>query len=326
MKKMLGIIMMVLLLVSLFNQNQTVYANEGADYSVSPIFSEHQTKTVDSFFDIRWEPKQKDIIGLKITNNEATEQSYSIELNKARTNINGIIDYSNNEPEAETAKYKITEIVKLPQKIKVPANSTKSIEGSVFFGSKDFNGIIMGGLHISKIDSSKNSASVANTVSYNIPIVLRGNVDKRPNPEINLETIKVAKFSSDKYALNILLNNKNVNFLKEVKFKATVTNSADDVIESQTNQIDITPETKFIYPIKLEGKYKPGEYQVKLQVNHSKKNRWTFDDKFTISKKDVKDIKAVTQNDNGNWLVYIILGMIVVAGIGLIIFLRKRHK
>ena len=65
---------------------------------------------------------------------------------------------------------------------------------------------------------------------------------------------------------------------------------------------------------------------MKLQVNHSKKNRWTFDDKFTISKKDVKDIKAVTQNDNKNWLVYIILGMIVVAGIGLIIFLRKRHK
>lgn len=44
MKKMLGIIMMVLLLASLFNQNQTVYANEGADYSVSPIFQSTKQK------------------------------------------------------------------------------------------------------------------------------------------------------------------------------------------------------------------------------------------------------------------------------------------
>lgn len=65
---------------------------------------------------------------------------------------------------------------------------------------------------------------------------------------------------------------------------------------------------------------------MKLQVNHSEKNSWTFDDKFTISKKDIKDIKAVTQKDNNNWWIYIALGVTVIALIMLLIYLKKKRK
>lgn len=70
-----------------------------ASYSVTPIFSEHQTDGADSYFDIKWPPASKESFGIKITNNTKKTKQFEIEVNKARTNRNGIVDYSDRTPE-----------------------------------------------------------------------------------------------------------------------------------------------------------------------------------------------------------------------------------
>ena len=121
MNKVMKVLLLILLIMSY--QTTSVKAESAGGYSVAPILSQYQTKGVTNFFDIRWTPKETDEIGLRITNKDNKEQTYTIEINKAETNRNGIVDYSNKQAEKENAKLKIKDVLKIEKTIKVPANS-----------------------------------------------------------------------------------------------------------------------------------------------------------------------------------------------------------
>lgn len=323
MNKVMKVLMLSLLMM--VYQTISVKAESSGGYSVAPILSQYQTKGVTNFFDIRWTPKKTDVIGLRITNKDNKEQTYTIEINKAETNRNGIVDYSNKKAEKENAKLKIKDVLKIEKTIKVPANSEKTVKGEVLFPSENFNGIFLAGIHVSKKAEEDKSKGVSNTVAYNIPLVLRGNIDKRPEPKIDLTKVNIEKFTSKQYSVYATLNNSGPNLLKDVKFKATIENDKGEVVETQESAIDITPETEFIYPIKLTSKYKAGDYTLKLHLLHNKDDKWDFSKKFTITDEDTKNIKAVTETDTIKW--YLIGGsLFILCGITLFIWIKKRRK
>ena len=97
------------------------------------------------------------------------------------------------------------------------------------------------------------------------------------------------------------------------------------VITTQSSKIDITPETKFIYPIKLPGKVHAGEYGVNLKVTHGK-DSWEFNKKFTITGEEAKEIHQRARIRNYSWIIFCIIIMTIIF-IGLLfIFLRNKPK
>lgn len=116
MNKVMKVLMLSLLMM--VYQTISVKAESSGGYSVAPILSQYQTKGVTNFFDIRWTPKETDVIGLRITNKDNKEQTYTIEINKAETNRNGIVDYSNKKAEKENAKLKIKDVLKIEKKFR----------------------------------------------------------------------------------------------------------------------------------------------------------------------------------------------------------------
>ena len=302
---------------------------ETSGYSVSPVFSIHQSKGIENFFDIRWTPKATDEFGLRITNNSDENQTYKIQVNKARTNKNGIIDYSDASPEDNQTKYKLTEMIKIPKEISVEAKSSQEVRGTLTFNNEDFNGILMAGIHVAQKQAENSKSTVSNTVAYNTPFVVRGNQDKRPVPKIELKEASLEKFASDLYTLDTKLTNQGPNLLKEVQVEAEIEDAQGEIINTQKSLLDITPETTFLYPIKLPKKIKPGTYQLHLNLEHSKENKWHFSKTFTISKEEVKKIQAVAKKPQGNKGIYLLLLMLLVLIILLLttlLVLKKKPK
>lgn len=322
-----AIILLVVLAFSFTFFGNSVFADTttGTGYSVTPVFSEHQTDGIDNFFDIRWTPGATDTFSLKITNNSDTEQTYIIKVNKARTNRNGIIDYSDDSPEFESAKYKLTEMVILPAEVTVAANSSQEIHGELVFPDNDFDGLLMAGIYVSEKNGTNSEATVSNTIAYSIPFVVRGNIDERPTPNIELIDLSVEKFSSDTYAVNAELNNVGPNLLKEVKFEARIENESGEVIDTQESTIDITPETSFIYPIKLNSTYKSGQYKLVLSLKHGEENSWEFIEEFEISSDDSKEIKELSKSE-GNHFIWYGMGVGVVVILSIWIFIAKKKS
>ncbi|AUJ86521.1 DUF916 domain-containing protein [Enterococcus sp. CR-Ec1] len=318
---------LTLLILSLISIS-SVYADDKlSSYSVSPQYSTHQSKGVENFFDIKWTPSSKENFSVKITNNTDEEQTYKIEVNKARTNKNGIVDYSDDTPEANEAKYKLTEMIDISKEVKVPANSSENVSGSLTFPKEDFNGLLMAGIHVSEKKTKDSESNVSNSVAYNIPFVIRGNEDKRPDPVLNLKKVTVEKFTSDTYSVDALLENKGPNLMKEVMFHSNVMNEQGQTVFSQESQLDITPETEFVYPVTLPETIKSGEYTLVLSVKRDDSNNWEFSKEFEITKQDEKNIKQVNPYKQSYLKTYgFVFAIVSIFLIAVVVYLLKNKK
>lgn len=325
MKKIITLLLLFVLNIGgsgvLANDTQS----QKGSYSVSAIPSIHQTEGVESFFDIRWTPLYTENFGILIKNNTDESQTYNIRVNKARTNKNGIIDYSDSSAESDACIYRLTEMIQLPKEVTIGAGQTQKVEGTLSFPQESFNGLLMAGIHVSEKKNQGSEATVSNTVAYNLPFVVRGDSDSRPKAKLSLKKTSLEKLSSTQSSLDFYLSNEEATLLKESDFQAEIRNISGKVITTQSSKLDITPETKFIYPIKLPEKVQAGEYSVNLKVTHGKDN-WEFNKKFTITGEQAKEIHQRSGIKNYSWIIYCII-IVAIIFIGLLfLFLRNKPK
>lgn len=308
-----------------------VSADEVKDsFGVGTVFSEHQTDKADSFYDIRWTPGVSDTFGLRITNHADHEKTFLIQLGKARTNSTGSINYTDNLPETEALKYKLVDLVTIAREVTVPAESSQTVNGTVHFANEDYNGILIGGLNISeKRDTAeKSKAAIQNVISYTIPLVLRGNIDSRPDPEVKFDGLDVKQLTAESYSVNTKVDNVQPTLLKGAKFKAAIENAAGKVIDTQDSQIDITPETKFDYPVELKGNYPAGEYKALVEITQDT-HQWNYEKKFTIDVAQAKKLAAIQPKENffkKYQLELIAAGILLAILIVILLFRWKRSQ
>lgn len=326
MKKML---LTLILFFSLFSMSSLVKADdtkiEQGQYSVSVVTSAHQTAGIDSFFDIRWTPGMTEQFGVLITNKGSKDQTYDIEVNKARTNRNGIIDYSDRTKELQATQYKLTDMIKLPKEVTVKAGTSENIAGSIAFPAVSFNGILMAGIHVVEKQDKDKGATVSNTVAYNLPFAVRGDIDKRPKAVLSLEKLSIENYSSTQSSLAVSLSNEAQTLLKSSDFKAEIKDKNGKVIKTASSKIDLTPETQFVYPITLPAGIKAGKYELNLTVTHAE-DHWTFKKSFTITGKQAKAIHQRAQVKSPWWVYCLVVASILGVVLLLILILMKKKK
>lgn len=319
MKKIVQTLLIVFILSITASKTTFATTSDNSSYSVSPIYSEHQTEGVENFFDIRWSPALTDTFYLRITNNSDEDKAYGIEVNKARTNKNGIVDYSDNTPENSASLYKITEMVQVPKEVIILANSSQEVQGTILFPKDSFNGILMAGIHVSEKNKIDAKATISNTVAYNIPLVIRGDNDERPKPEITLNKLTIQNIDG----LSVGLSNKGSNLLKEVKFEAKIKDKNGKILKTQKSTIDITPETEFIYPINLDSINKQEAMTLSLKLSHGNKDEWQYTKKIPKQKKDLK-VQSTSINKEGKHFLWYAIGL--SATILVVIYRYKKRK
>ncbi|MCI1903376.1 MAG: DUF916 and DUF3324 domain-containing protein [Enterococcaceae bacterium] len=314
-----------------WNRPSQIFAAETSDsFSVGTVFSEHQTDKSDSFYDIRWTPGATDTFGLRITNSADHEKTFTIKMGKARTNAAGSINYTDSLPETEAQKYKLADLVTIAHEVVVPAGSSQTVNGTVAFPNENYHGILIGGLNVAeeKAPEKKSSTVIRNVISYTIPLVLRGDSDTRPAAEIRFDGLEVKQLAAESYSVNTKVYSVQPTLLTGAKFKATIVNADGKTIDSQESQIDITPETKFDYPVELKGNYPAGEYKAIVEVTHDTRH-WNYQKKFMIDAVQAKKIDALKPQENffQKYLVVLLwAGILMIVLIVSWLFRRKRKK
>ena len=314
------------------------FSAEEMGFSVKTIPSEHQLDKTQTYFDLRVTPGITEELEIELKNNKDEEIVVLVEANTAVTNGNGIIDYSQENPEIdESLVNEFSKMAKVDPEITLKAKESKVIKIPVEIPSDPFKGIVLGGIHFSQkeldINGAKDSGvQVKNKFSYVVGVRLSESDDVL-NPTMNLLDVSAGQIN---YRNTILakLQNPEAHILSDITVEAYVyqeKNKNDAIFYEKKEGLAMAPNSSFSYAIGTNNHaFKPGNYLMKMTVT-TMGEVFEFTEEFTINSEEAKKF-----NDNaveliplttqwGNYFMIAIIALIVLI-ISFIVYVIKNKK
>lgn len=338
-KKSRKIVSSFLLLLSfLLATPLSVFAQDDAGevgYDIQAVIPENQIDKEKSFFDLRMQPSQEQTINIKINNTSTTDSTYKVTINQAYTNSQGFIDYNEKkESEKNNYPYAIDSIAKVADTVSVPKNSSKEVPIALTMPKEQFDGQILAAIQVVK-ETDKDQKGIVNSYGYILGLKLT-ETDTEIARKLELKKVEPA-ISFGKTSVVAVLENPTMDAYGHLKYEATVKNRKTNKEVRHVvydNEMQLAPNSTYRFAIDWEKKaLQAGEYSLHLRVTDAKENEWIFDENFTISDKQAKEINEATI-DAGNknkiplWI-YVVFGIllaVILLGVFWIILLKRRKK
>lgn len=307
-------------------------------FSVVPIIPENQIDKQKTYFDLKVIPETEQTLVIQLKND--TDQVVIVEptVKTATTNVNGVVEYgkSNSEPD-ETIKHKIENLVKPEEKeVEIPAHGTSDLHLKVTIPKEGFDGVLAGGITLKEkeeegTDKKEEKAAgqnlaIENKYAYVVAIVLKEN-DTPVVSKLTLNKVEPTQVNS-RNAIAATIQNTQPKYMNKLKITAKVMpkGKAEVLYESETEDMQMAPNTSFSYPITLQGKeLKPGKYTLDL-VAESKGEKWHFTEDFEIEKDVANELNKldVTIKKDNMWL-YIAIGIVLLLiAVAIVIYMIRR--
>lgn len=336
MKKILILITILLLGIHIFPI--IGQAKESMGYSVSAIIPDNQIDKTLTYFDLKMEPNQKQEIHLFVSNSSDKEQTIEIIPNNAKTNQNGVIDYSQTNGKLDSSlKIPLTSIISKAQEVTLAPNEKKKITFTLQMPEKSFDGLVLGGFYISKkqntdkMKETEKDVQIINNYSYVIGIKIRENKNN-VKPKIIMNEIKPMLLNY-RTAITVNLQNTEATIINGLSVKAKVMKKGGSkkLHEVSKKELSIAPNSNFDFPINWENQIlDTGKYTLQL-VAKSGEDEWKFEEDFVISSKDSKllndgAIELDKQPANWIWIVTTVLFILLVFVILIIYFIYRNKK
>ena len=338
-KKSRKIVSSFLLLLSLLlTAPLPTFAQEDAGevgYDIQAVIPENQIDKEKSFFDLRMEPAQEQTIHVKINNTSNAESTYKININQAYTNSQGFIDYNEKkESEKNDYPYAIDSIAKVADTVTVPKKSSKEVPITLTMPKDQFDGQILAAIQVVK-ETEKKQKGIVNSYGYILGLKLTETDTEVPR-KLTLKKVEPA-ISFGKTSVVAILDNPTMDAYGHLKYEATVKNrKTNKEVRHVTydNDMQLAPNSTYRFAIDWEKEpLTAGEYSLHLRVTDAKDNEWIFDENFTISAKQAKEINEATIDAGKKatipmwiYLVFGILLGVILLGIFWIILLKRRKK
>lgn len=269
-------------------------ASVSAD-ATAPLFSvkaEQHPNQIDkkvSYFDLKLSPKDSTQLKLKLSNNDKEQAVFAIHANAAVTNDNLIIDYSQNNAGrllTGPADFHFNRIVNYsgPKIVTVPAKTIATIVVDVNMPQQPFNGIIEGGIYITKQldDKIKEQGGMQNRFSYVIGCVIREN-DQQVQPNIVAKTIKT---KTQLYRPNVIwkMSAPNQINISDLTVDGDITDlqNKKQIMSRHETQRQIAPTSNFNLVFKGDNDLKSGRYLAKVVMKDKQGHIWRFSQHFTV--------------------------------------------
>lgn len=291
----------------------------------------------NGYLDLLLKPKQEQTITLTLSNPSDEEVNVDIDIEGAKTNKNGVIDYSPNDiPDDKSSKYPFNKLLSGPKEFKLNPKETKNVEFKLKMPDEEFDGIIVGGISLIrslKDDDKTNEqgAQIKNRYRYVVPVVLRNNKNE-VTPKLELQKVYPEQLNA-KNTIYVDFSNINATFFDNMSVEVQISEKGKETILYQTkkNDMRMAPNTLIQFPVSMQGeKMIPGDYTAKIQVKGSKGiiENWTQDFKITKEQADKyneRDI-GLYEEKSTNWklISIIVIGTIIL--IGIIYFILSKIK
>lgn len=330
------IIQMMICISFMFIIGSKISQASELNFSVNPVIPENQQDKDKTYFDIKLDANQKQVLKVLLKNDTDKEVVVETELNRATTNLNGVVEYGKTKDKKDTSvQHDIEEYIEVTDKeVTIPPMNEKEITLKVTAPSEEFEGIMAGGLTFKEKmvnesnDNEESGLAIENEYAYVVGIVMHGNQEPVP-ALVKLLNVKAAQVNA-RNVINANLQNPQPQYLSNMSVEAKITqkNSENVLYQARNEDMQMAPNSNFNYPISLEGKpLKAGDYRLSMKVV-SGENSWIFTKDFSIAKKvaDSYNAKDVSIEKN-NLLLYLIIGIGFLIIVGLLIFLIfKRNK
>lgn len=327
-------------------------------FSVTANVRELDNRASDqSFFDLILEPGQKQTVTVTLKNDTNRQMTVEQEVSSATTNINGVVEYSPNNIEADKSlRFNYDDLVQTEQEIVLAPHSEKTINIDLQMPEEHFDGQLVGGLtYREKIDEeeaipeNQEGLAVTNRFAFVIALLMRQN-KVAVEPDLKLHDVGPGQVNY-RNVINANLQNPAMTFLNRMHVNAKVQGIDNPEIEYSVNRdrMQMAPNTNFDFPISLEGQpLRPGRYRMTMTVNGVQddqgdytaensegeeityRHEWQFEREFTITaeKADELNERDVTlEPEDRLWLKWLLVGLLLLLILLFLWFiLWKRRK
>lgn len=356
--KKYSVLSLILIALSIFLPVSNVQASEFA-FNVDPILPESQRKGQLGYYDIILEPGKTQKLEVDLSNATDEEVKVSVGITSAKTNDNGVVEYSPNDlPLHATQKNDLEKLVDYQKEVTLAPKSKERYSFTVKMPQEEFPGIIAGGISFQEVDSDekekKDSEGMAikNKFNFAVAVLMRQSegisgtgeltLQKAEANQRNVRNVIRGYFSNDKpfYINNLAID---AGIYKEKDGKA--------IYSEKTENMQMAPNSGFWYNIPLQGeKLEAGEYLYKgtaygikdqngeytfgkdSEGNPQKyQQKWDFEKKFTITQEaaqtyNKKDVDVLEATPNNTWLYYLLGAIILLLIITILLLIRRKDK
>ncbi|EUJ34144.1 DUF916 and DUF3324 domain-containing protein [Brochothrix thermosphacta] len=336
MKKRQGTIFLITFIFFLSLMPTTFSKASELNFSVNAVIPDNQIDKEKSYFDLKVTPGEKQKLIVKLRNTTDKEIVINPHIQSAKTNKNGVIDYTPNKiKKDDTLKIAMEDIAKVPKEVTVPPQSEKDLTIEVTMPKDKFDGIILGGIYL-KEDTSKNKeddkekdVAIKNEYSYVVALQMRQNNNK-VKPMLHMNEVN----PETQNARNVIvanIQNSEPMIISKLKIDATVNKkgSKDNLAILKKENLQVAPNSNFNIAVPLEGeKLEAGTYILNMKAESAGKE-WQFKKEFSISadKATTMNEKDVTLEKETPTMLYIFLGVAFLIVIAVVIyFIIRRNK
>ena len=328
----LGTSILILLLWAAIHSTPVIAATpSGSGFFVKARLPENQLNQTVSYFDLRMQPSQTQILEVEITNDFDTPISVNIEAISASTNRNGIIDYKTPDIQDESLHTPLSDIVTASEEtLVILGNSTQIATFTVIMPDDSFDGTILGGLVFTReVDEEiqGDSTIINNMFSYVIGLKL-SELDTIILPEF--EIVKVFPETVNyRPSFTHSIRNMRPLIIKGMNVRATVRDKSG-AIQATTSMMNVDMAPNSIMPLGAapeNGLLAPGKYHSAIELEYDG-DIFTFDVPFTIEDTDAEQINAesVTKTSQTHNLLPLILIIALTIIIFLVLLFFKKKK
>ncbi|MBW9325016.1 DUF916 and DUF3324 domain-containing protein [Enterococcus casseliflavus] len=297
----------------------------GFSYRLS--FPETQVDEALGYYHLSLSPGQTQELSL-ILNNPSTEDiEIVVDLNGAKTNQNGVIEYGDTEiPNDSSLRFPFEEIASGPQTILLAAEQTKTIEIEVTMPDEKMDGYIAGGIQLMRKDQEHSERAEGSMVINQFAYVIAVLLEQEPVTllaDLALNEV-FADQSNYQNAVFIDFSNIEATYLNEMTVNATIREegSEENLFSQSKSGMRMAPNSFIQFPVSMNGeRMVPGKYIAHTIVT-SGEQRWEWEEGFEITAEEAErfnasDVELIQETGWTRWqLLAIILIVIVLASGG----------
>ena len=337
----LFILVAAVLAVALLTGAAAATDDSGVGFYVKAVLPENQVNMEETYFDLKMNPGQEQDLKVQLINDGDEDIDLHVRTVSASTNINGVIDYKTPGVRDETLKIPFSEISETTDEpISLPAGTVKEVSIKVTMPEDSFDGVILGGIVVEKIDDEQTLAeegqaasmlTIKNAYSYVIGVVLR-ETDAVVTPDfeaLSAQPELVAYYPG----VSLGIRNREAAVAKNINMKVSVypNSSGDAIIQTERNDVDMAPNSVMNFALMWDGKIKDGSYVARVEMELNDKT-WHFKMPFDVSSSTASQINSeaaqLTEDGEMPLWAWVIIGMLaaVITLVFVLIATTKKRR
>lgn len=304
-------------------------------FAVQNIQSANQIDKNASYYQLLATPNGTGSVSVKISNYTNGTHRYKVAINRATTNANGEVDYTQAKSKVPAnSQPNIAQLFTKPKTVSIAPRSVKTVTMTYKLPAKPIVGIVLGGVNVTCLDADTSTTSgLSSQVAYVTAVQLQpGKTVPHFTPDLKLKNASVTAASN---GVQVFANV--INPLPVIQSKMTMTaklipqGKKKAVLKRTIDAARLAPNSIMPFALNMTPKdLAAGDYKVVVDAHlPNNAGHWHFTDTVHITQAVVKstDTKQPTHKltDLPLWVTALLIA-IVAALILLVIWLRMRNN